>query len=86
MKIIHGNKKLISLNKKQKTKKHRKIPITESIKKAVNLYINQIKYFEFDEYVFKSHKDENKPIGISSARAIFNKMAKDLNTAVSKKS
>ena len=63
----------------QKTKKRRKMPITESIKKAVNLYINQIKYFEFDEYIFKSQKGENKPIGISPARAIFNKMAKDLN-------
>ena len=63
----------------QKAKKRRKMPITESIKKAVNLYINQIKYFEFDEYIFKSQKGENKPIGISPARAIFNKMAKDLN-------
>lgn len=63
----------------QKTKKRRKMPITESIKKAVNLYISQIKYFEFDEYIFKSQKGENKPIGISPARAIFNKMAKDLS-------
>ena len=63
----------------QKTKKRRKMPIIESIKKALNLYINQIKYFELDEYVFKSQKGENKPIGISPARAIFNKMAKNLN-------
>lgn len=63
----------------QKTNKRRKMSIIESVKKAVNLYINQIKYFELYEYVFKSQKGENKPIGISPARAIFNKIAKDLN-------
>ena len=63
----------------QKTKKRRKMPIIDSIKKAINLYINQIRYFELDEYVFKSQKGKNKPIGISPARAIFNKMAKDLD-------
>ncbi|MGN1044028.1 MAG: tyrosine-type recombinase/integrase [Acutalibacteraceae bacterium] len=62
----------------QKTKKRRKMPISGSIKNALNLYIRQIGYFELDEYVFKSQKGKNKPIGISPMRSIFNKMAIDL--------
>lgn len=54
------------------------MPISENIKNSVNLYIRKTGYFDFDEYVFKSQKRENKPIGISPIRNIFSKMAKNL--------
>ena len=62
----------------QKTKKRRKMPISENIKNALSLYTRQIRYFDFDEYVFKSRKGKNEPIGLSPMRNIFNKMAIDL--------
>ena len=63
----------------QKTKKRRKMLISENIKNAINLYIRNTGFPELNEYVFKSQKGENKPIGVSPARLIFVKMAKDLN-------
>lgn len=63
----------------QKTKKRRRIIITDSIKKAINLYIDSIGgSIGLDSYIFKSQKGYNSPIDKSYARRIFNKMAIDL--------
>jgi len=62
----------------QKTKKRRKMPITENIQQAINIYISKNGNFYLDEYIFKSQKGENKPIDSSSARRIFNEMAINL--------
>lgn len=63
----------------QKTKKRRSIPISENIKIAVNLYIKSKGGFLLNEYIFKSQKGRNRPLDKSSARKIFNNMAKELN-------
>ena len=62
----------------QKTKKRRKMPITENIKNALELYIRHDKGFYLDRFVFKSQKGQNSPLDSSSARKIFNDMAIDL--------
>lgn len=62
----------------QKTKKRRKMPISENIKTAIMLYIRKIGYPYLDEYVFKSQKGKNNPLDVSSVRSIFNTMAINL--------
>ena len=62
----------------QKTRKRRKMPIGENIKEAITLYIRNIGFPNLNDYVFKSQKGENQPLGVSPARLIFVKMAKDL--------
>ena len=63
----------------QKTKKRRAMPISENIKIAVGLYIKNKGGFFLSEYIFKSQKGRNRPLDKSSARKIFNNMAKELN-------
>ena len=63
----------------QKTRKRRKMPISKSIQKAVKEHIAHSDGVGFDTYLFRSQKGENKPIGVSHARKIFDKMAHDLN-------
>ncbi len=63
----------------QKTKKRRKMPISENIKTSINLYVKNKGDFLLNEYIFKSQKGRNAPIDKSSARKIFNSMAIDLN-------
>ncbi len=62
----------------QKTKKRRKMPISENIKTAITLYIRKIGYHNLNEYVFKSQKGKNNPLDVSSVRSIFNTMAINL--------
>lgn len=62
----------------RKTGKRRKMPISENIKEAITLYIRNIGFPSLNDYIFKSQKGENQPIGVSPARLIFVKMAKDL--------
>lgn len=59
----------------QKTKKRRKMPITDNIKKAINLYLDHIITFNHETYIFKSQKGKNSPLDKSSVRKIFNDMA-----------
>lgn len=63
----------------KKTKKRRRIIITDNIKKAINLYIDSLGgCIDLDSYIFKSQKGVNRPIDKSYARRIFNNMAIDL--------
>ena len=62
----------------QKTKKRRKMPISQNIKKAINIYINNLKEINLEMYIFRSQKGKNRPIDKSSARKIFNTMAIEL--------
>lgn len=62
-----------------KTKKRRTMPISESMKAAINLYVKNRGGFLLNEYLFGSRKGKNSPIDKSSARKIFNNMAIDLN-------
>lgn len=63
----------------QKTRKRRKMPITGNMRNAVKLYAEKSGTLNLDDYVFKSREGHNKPIDVSSARRIFNKMETDLN-------
>ncbi|MBQ6143663.1 MAG: tyrosine-type recombinase/integrase [Clostridia bacterium] len=63
----------------QKTKKRHSMPISENIKIAVGLYIKNKGGFFLSEYIFKSQKGRNRPLDKSSARKIFNNIAKELN-------
>ena len=63
----------------QKTKKRRKMLISENMKTAINLYIKSKGDFLLNEYLFQSRKGKNSPIDKSSARKIFNNMAIELN-------
>ncbi|MDR1627189.1 MAG: tyrosine-type recombinase/integrase [Oscillospiraceae bacterium] len=63
----------------EKTGKRRSMEITETIKNAVNLYIENEGGCYFDDYIFKSRKGGNSPLSVPSACKIFKEMAKNLN-------
>lgn len=55
----------------QKTSKRRKMPINENIKQVINLYIRQIGFLSFNDYVFQSQKGQNKPLCVISQPDVF---------------
>lgn len=59
--------------KEQKTKKIKQFPLNQSSISAITTYLNQLNEVDYNEYIFKSRKGQNKPISRIQAWEILKK-------------
>jgi integrase len=64
--------------REQKTSKEKKFSLNKTVKDSIKEYISSLDKYEFDWYLFKSKKGENKSISRIQAYDILNNAAKEV--------
>lgn len=78
--ILNSGKIVDSVKlKEEKTDKYREFTLNNSAKDAIRLYLNNIKEYSPDNYLFKSAKGDNCPLTVESAHKIIKTLLRDLN-------
>lgn len=65
--------------KEDKTDKYREFTLNNSAKDAIRVYLDSIKGYSPDDYLFKSTKGDNNPLTVESAHKIIKTLLRDLN-------
>lgn len=65
--------------KEEKTDKYREFTLNSSAKDAIRLYLDSVKEYSPDDYLFKSAKGDNNPLTVESAHKIIKTLLRDLN-------
>lgn len=62
----------------EKTKKHKRFPVSKKVKKAIEDYISSLEGYILDDYLFKSREGKNKPLSRFMAYRILNSAAEQV--------
>ena len=62
----------------EKTDKTRNLKLNDSVKESIKLYLDSLKSYDMDDYLFKSRKG-NKPLRVDSTHKIIKNTLRELN-------
>ena len=74
----NGNFKDKIVITEEKTDKTRNLKLNDSVKESIKLYLDSLKSYDMDDYLFKSRKG-NKPLRVDSTHKIIKNTLRELN-------
>ena len=74
----NGNFKDKIVITEEKTDKTRNLKLNDSVKESIKLYLDSLKSYDMDDYLFKSRKG-NKPLRVDSTHKIIKNTWRELN-------
>ena len=74
----NGNFKDKIVITEEKTDKTRNLKLNDSVKESIKLYLDSLKSYDMDDYLFKSRK-VNKPLRVDSTHKIIKNTLRELN-------